>query len=510
MDKRQEIAIIIGASPASLAAALYLLRETNIHPIILEAKNEVGGISSTKVHKGNYIDLKSCPFVSEHKIVNDLWLSSLRAQGKQSKDDRLLNRSVPLAKAGPDPENSDEVLLTRYKQERLMFDNKLFDWPFTLSSTNQRLLGTNRFRKAYFGYLKTKFSKHVEENYENVLINRYGEPLYTNIYLPMSEKIFGYHPAKQTIDPKIKDFSGLRLRRRLGRFLTGLFQSKKKKAEIRKKETQFYYPKLGAGQMYEAIARQILARGGEIILNARVNKIYLERFHINGVEYIKDGEKQTLRGDYYFSSIALSDFFEFVGPTPLNREAYDIATKLNYRNLIKVGILVNKLAIKNETKLPSIDDNLPDTTIHFSDNVKASSMQIYNNWSPYMVRDFQNTVWLGIHYYVSPDENFWREGDDKIIQFTVKELRKTGLIEHNDEPLTTVVYKEDKAYPVYDQVYTNMPLIRKFTNQVDNLYCIGGSGTHRRLQMDESILSGINAVRSITNPVLYPKNNLWK
>ena len=49
----QQYAVIIGAGPAGLTAALELIRTTKIRPIVLEASGEVGGISRTVCHNGN-------------------------------------------------------------------------------------------------------------------------------------------------------------------------------------------------------------------------------------------------------------------------------------------------------------------------------------------------------------------------------------------------------------------------------------------------------------------------
>lgn len=43
----QKIAVIAGAGPAGLTAAYELLKNTDIHPVILEATDAIGGISQT-------------------------------------------------------------------------------------------------------------------------------------------------------------------------------------------------------------------------------------------------------------------------------------------------------------------------------------------------------------------------------------------------------------------------------------------------------------------------------
>ena len=53
----KKTAVIIGAGPAGLTAALELLRRSDVHPIVLEATDEIGGISRTIRYKGNRMDI---------------------------------------------------------------------------------------------------------------------------------------------------------------------------------------------------------------------------------------------------------------------------------------------------------------------------------------------------------------------------------------------------------------------------------------------------------------------
>ena len=66
-------AIIIGAGPAGLTAAYQLLKETDIHPIIIEESEFIGGISRTAEYKGNRMDLGGHRFFSKNEQVNDIW-----------------------------------------------------------------------------------------------------------------------------------------------------------------------------------------------------------------------------------------------------------------------------------------------------------------------------------------------------------------------------------------------------------------------------------------------------
>src|SRR5277367_6631510 len=67
-------AIIIGAGPAGLTAALELLRRTDIVPVVLEASEEIGGISRTIRYKGNRMDIGGHRFFSKSDRVMQWWM----------------------------------------------------------------------------------------------------------------------------------------------------------------------------------------------------------------------------------------------------------------------------------------------------------------------------------------------------------------------------------------------------------------------------------------------------
>ena len=67
-------AVIIGAGPAGLTAGLELLRRTEIVPVILEASEEIGGISRTVRYKGNRMDIGGHRFFSKSDRVMQWWM----------------------------------------------------------------------------------------------------------------------------------------------------------------------------------------------------------------------------------------------------------------------------------------------------------------------------------------------------------------------------------------------------------------------------------------------------
>jgi len=177
----------------------------------------------------------------------------------------------------------------------------------------------------------------------------------------------------------------------------------------------------------------------------------------------------------------------------------EIAAELPYRDFITVGLLVNKLKLKNTTKIKTVSNIVPDCWIYIQEpEVKIGRLQIFNNWSPYMVKDFANTVWIGLEYFCNQGDELWKMPDDEFIDFAIDEVVSIGIIEKEDVLDKTRVCVE-KAYPAYFGAYERFGLVKDYLNSIDNLYCIGRNGQHRYNNMDHSMLTAMEAVNSIIN-----------
>ena len=179
MKKNKKTAVIIGAGPAGLTAAYELLEKSDIHPIVLEAGDMIGGISQTVRYNGNRMDIGGHRFFSKNKEVMDWWQRMMPIQGGRSKDDILLDlNDKELVSGGPDPEKEDRVILKRHRVSRIFFLRRFFDYPISLSMTTFANMGLIRTMKAGFGYLGAMLHKRPEKSLEDFYINRFGKKLY--------------------------------------------------------------------------------------------------------------------------------------------------------------------------------------------------------------------------------------------------------------------------------------------------------------------------------------------
>jgi len=479
-------AIIIGAGPAGLTAAYELLRYPDWQPVILEASDRIGGISRTERYHGNRIDIGGHRFFSKSRKVTDLWLSLLPPQGAPACDDRLLGRTA-FTGDGPDPEQTDPVMLERRRVSRIFYRNRFFDYPVSFSRRTIAAMGIGRTCAAGLSYLRTALLPRRERSLEDFYINRFGRALYRMFFEDYTEKLWGIHPS--AIAP---DWGRQRVK---GISIAALLKRKLLPGGNRKVETSliesFWYPKFGPGQLWEKMAEEICRRGGEIRLNAAVTGIRAEHGRIAAVQVA--GDAAEIAGDVFFSSMPVCDLAAAMG-SALSPEGREIAAGLPYRDFITVGLLVPRLKLRNRTGMPTVNGLIPDCWIYLQDRrVRAGRLQIFNNWSPYMVADWQNKVWIGMEYFCREGDDLWQMSDADFVRMAAGELVLMGMI-GPDDVLDSIRINVPKAYPAYFGTYDRFERLKSELLQFDNLHCIGRNGQHRYNNMDHSMLTAIQAV----------------
>ncbi len=503
--------IIIGAGPAGLSCAYYFLKNTDFKPIILEESRYIGGISKTINYKGNRIDLGGHRFFTKNPDVMKLWEEIFPVQDAPSKDEILMekdntNKKYNEIQPVANPETKEEVFLKRHRISRIYFLKKFFDYPISLKPQTFINMGFINVIKVGFSYLYSSMFKRNENSLEDFYINRFGSKLYEMFFKDYTQKVWGIHPNQIAPDwgnQRVKGISIISvIKNSLFKFLI-----KKENVETSLIE-EFIYPKRGPGQFYEAMADKITQMGGEIILNNKVIGIEFKDNIISSVKTVdSENNEHNYECDVLFSSMPVKDLI-LAFNKEVEQSIRDTAINLPYRDFITVGLLVKKFAIKNTSKYKTFADIIPDCWIYIQEhNVKIGRLQIFNNWSPYMVKDFENTVWLGLEYFCSENDELWNMDEENFINMASGELSKIGLINKSDI-LDSTLIKAKKAYPAYFGTYKNFDKVRDYLNSINNLYCIGRNGQHRYNNMDHSILTGIYGAKSFINGS--DKIEIWK
>jgi protoporphyrinogen oxidase len=505
-------ALLIGAGPAGLTAALEFLRRSDVHPIVLEASHEIGGISRTIRHNGNRIDIGGHRFFSKSDRVMNWWMDlmppeasadtqhALRHQNKQ----RTLKTSGP----GVTPETTDLVMLVRPRKSRIYFLRRFFDYPIKLTGDTLGKLGLVRTMKIGVSYLLARlFPRKVENSLEDFLINRFGRQLYLTFFKSYTEKVWGVPCEKISAEWGAQRIKGLSLTTAVLHFLKKAFASSKTQ-EIQQKGTEtsliekFLYPKYGPGQLWEHAADQIREQGGEILLGWRATRLFVEGDTITAVEAVSDsGQRRRFDADYVFSTMPVRELIDAID-TPIPSEVREVSDGLQYRDFITVGLLVDHLTVREADGGP-----LKDNWIYIQEpDVLVGRLQIFNNWSPYMVADPSKT-WIGLEYFCYQTDALWKMADEDLKKFAIAEVEKIGILRACDVTDAHVV-RVPKTYPAYFGTYDRFHVIREFLDHYQNLYLVGRNGMHKYNNQDHSMLTAMTAVDNILAGVR-DKDNVW-
>jgi len=512
----KKIALIIGAGPAGLTAAYELLERSNIQPIIFEMTNAVGGISRTVNYKGNRIDIGGHRFFSKSDRVMEWWKKILPLQGFLSKDELYIQKNNPentsfnLQEGGPDPEKTNHVMLIRNRLSRIFYIRKFFDYPVSLSLATVYNLGLSRILKIAFGYLKISlFPIKKEENLEDFFINRFGKELYLTFFKDYTEKVWGV-PCRD-INPewgaqRIKGLSVFKtILHALQKMLNPQDSHVRKNVETSLIE-KFMYPKLGPGQLWEDVAQSIALKGGVLFFEKEVIEIkFLSKDSVQVlVRDTNSGEVTIYEGTYLFSTMPIKDLIKSM-QNPVCDDVKRVAEGLIYRDFMTVGLLLKKLKVKNKINRSNL---IPDNWIYIQEkDVKVGRLQIFNNWSPYMVADSSN-VWIGLEYFCNEGDDLWSMSDRSFIDFAIAELQKIDVID-KDDVLDSTLIRVPKAYPAYFGSYNELDTIIQFVNSFSNLFLIGRNGMHRYNNQDHSMLTAMIAVDGLIEGN-FDKNRIWQ
>ena len=512
-------ALIIGAGPAGLTAAFELLKRTDVKPIVLEKSDAMGGISRTINYKGNRIDIGGHRFFSKSDRVMNWWtdvmpVEALNGNGNSKGAATITyqnkTRDIAASDIGPDAHHEDRVMLVRNRKSRIYFLRKFFDYPIKLNPTTIQNLGLPRTFVAGMSYMKSMAAPiKPETNLEQFLINRFGRTLYLLFFKSYTEKVWGVPCHEISAEWGAQRIKGLSISKAISHFVKSQFKGK---GDIQQKDTEtslierFLYPKHGPGQLWEYVATSVKQDGGEILCGWDVQRILVHDTQVTGVEAVHQttGEHKIFQADYFFSTMPIKDLIRGIDQVP--DEVRTVSEGLQYRDFITVGVLLKKLKIADEEG--NAHKLLKDNWIYVQEpDVLVGRIQIFNNWSPYLVED-PSLVWIGLEYFCYETDPLWSLSNERMIELAKEELARMGIADSADV-LDATVIRVPKTYPAYFGTYDRFDLIRGFVDRIENLFLVGRNGMHKYNNQDHSMLTAMMAVDNIANGVV-DKANLWQ
>jgi len=532
-------AIIIGAGPAGLTAGLELLRRSNVKPILLEASHEIGGISRTIKYKGNRMDIGGHRFFSKSDRVMQWWMDLMPVQGDGSEGGTISyqgkSRDLPTGPGGASARSShdadmeleanggtavmiedapidpDLVMLIRPRKSRIYYLRKFFDYPIKLTGETLKNLGATRTVKVGISYMTSRMHQiKPEKSLEDFLINRFGRELYLTFFKSYTEKVWGTPCNEISAEWGAQRIKGLSLTTALKHFVKKAFEKKSANTgDLSQKDTdtslieRFMYPKLGPGQLWEHAADEIKRLGGEIHMGMKVVKIECVGKEVTAVEALNDaGEIERFEGEYFFSTMPMRELVQAMA-TDVPANVREVSDGLQYRDFITVGLLADRLKVK-ETD----GGLLKDTWIYVQEpDVILGRLQIFNNWSPYLVSD-PTKVWIGLEYFCYDTDDLWKMEDEALKKFAIAEVEKIGILEPGTVSDSHVV-RVPKTYPAYFGTYDRFDELREWTDSFENLFLVGRNGMHKYNNQDHSMLTAMTVVDGLCAGYV-DKASLWK
>ncbi|NBP04812.1 MAG: NAD(P)/FAD-dependent oxidoreductase [Bacteroidetes bacterium] len=499
-------AVVIGAGPAGLTAAYELLSRSEDYEVtILESSNYMGGISRTVNYKGNRMDIGGHRFFSKSDRVMQWWLSMMPIEkGASHAHIHYHGQATEVAGNEANPDKTNLVMLLRNRLSRIYFLGKFFSYPVSLNLQTLRNLGVVRVFNIVFSYAKIRlFPRKPEITLEDFIINRFGKELYHTFFKDYTEKVWGFKCHEISKDWGAQRVKGLSVSKAMVHAVRQMFR-RKKPLDIGQKTTEtsliekFLYPKLGPGQMWERVAEKVQEMGGRILTEHAVVKLDGSSLQITSVwAKTSHGEVVEFQSDLVFSTMPVKDLFEAFS-FETDSTVKSIATTLPYRDFITVGLLCKKLK----------PGTLKDNWIYIQERgVNIGRLQIFNNWSPYLVADAK-TTWLGLEYFCNEGDALWSLTDEAFKAMAIAEMEQIGLLDAGDV-LDSTLIRMPKTYPAYTGSYSEFSRVIACLNQMQNLYPIGRNGMHKYNNSDHSMLTAMTAVDNILAGNSN-KDNLWQ
>ncbi len=484
METARARVLIIGAGPAGLTAA-HELAEAGVRDVlVLEATRAVGGLAQSVDYKGNRIDIGGHRFFSKSDWVMNWWLRvlPLAAGGPgQQLDYQGMRRTLDRA---PTARESDpRAMLLRSRLSRIYFDGKFFDYPLKADFSTAWKLGLGRCMAFGASYAWAKlFPRRPEKSLEDFFINRFGRRLYRRFFKEYTEKVWGTSCDRISAEWGAQRVKSLSIAKALWHALTKPFRRDRTLggAEQTSLIERFLYPKYGPGQMWEVVSEKLRAQGVRMEFEAKVSRLE----HSDGrVRAVQAGARRY-EADSFISTMPLRDLTLSLAPGA-PAPAREIAAGLQYRDFVVVGLLYRRLA-----------RNLPDNWIYIQEpGLQVGRLQIFNNWSPYMVKD-SDTVWVGMEYFCSEGDALWSASDEELLRLGTAEMQSLQLAAPADR-LDGIVIRMPKAYPAYHGSYERFDELRAYLDGFENLFLVGRNGMHRYNNQDHSMLSAKKAVEAI-------------
>ncbi|TMG33227.1 MAG: NAD(P)/FAD-dependent oxidoreductase [Chloroflexi bacterium] len=456
--------VVIGAGPAGLSAAYELTRHRTPVTVVEKDPLTVGGIARTLEFMGCRFDVGPHRFFSKSAEIEALWTEIL----------------------------GDRIQPVR-RLTRIQYRGKFFDYPIRASNAFWNL-GPFETARCLASYAQARLHPVVEpKSFEDWVSNQFGHRLFEIFFKTYTEKVWGISTRELSADWAGQRIRGLNLVEVIrNALLPAGLRGGGEQAIVKTLVDSFRYPRLGAGQMWETVAARLAADGHPVRLGEEVVGVRHAGGRVLSV-VLRDGRGSTLDllGSEFISTMPIRELIAKLQPAApsIVRAA---AEALGYRDFITVNLVVDRAEV------------FPDQWIYVHDpGVKVGRIANFKNFSSAMVAD-GGLSGLGMEYFCFEHDGMWSWPDRDLLDLGRRELVALGIC-RADEVKAGMVYRQPKAYPVYDGEYQHhLEVIREWlTRALPNLWLVGRNGMHHYNNQDHSMMTGILVARNIATGTSY-------
>jgi protoporphyrinogen oxidase len=442
--------LVLGGGLTGLAAGCVLSREC--HPVaVIESSPFVGGLARTIRWGENLFDLGGHRFHTSSeqtlRFVSDLMGAELLQVPRRSK---------------------------------ICLNGQLFDYPLRpLNALAGMGMGTSL--RILFDYarerVRTARGGGEIVSLRDKVVQDFGESLFRIFFRDYSEKVWGLSCDSISSDWIAKRVGGLSLGGALKHAL-----GKKGGGNPSTFVDSFLYPSLGIGRLAERLAEET-RRNGKVLTGTPVKAVLHDGSRVTGVTTGGPSGDALMRGGSFVSSIPLPKLARMLDPE-LPPDIIAAASRLRYRDLVVVALLVDRPRVTDQTWMYFPDREIPFGRIHEP-----------KNWSSRMSPP-DKTV-LVVEYFCFAGDRTWETGDDELGERTSAALERLGFLRQGEVCAATTV-RVPKAYPLFDVGYRrSVDQIASHLKRFDNLHCAGRTGSFGYLNMDEALESGMAAAEAV-------------
>ena len=454
--------VVMGAGPAGLSAAHELIRHGT--PVtVVEKDRQVGGIARTHAFMGCRFDVGPHRFFSKNPEIEALWTEVLGDEFR------------PVSR------------LTR-----ILYRGRFFDYPIRASNAFLNL-GPIETARCLVSYAQSRLQPVAEpKSFEDWVSNQFGHRLFEIFFKTYTEKVWGISTSELSADWAGQRIRGLNLVEVIRNALLPAALRGGERTIVKTLVDAFRYPRLGAGQMWEAVATRLARAGYPVRLGEEVVAVrHAGGRVLSAAVQDRRGGTVDMMGSEFISTMPIRELIAKLQPAApsIVRAAADA---LGYRDFITVNVIVDRAEV------------FPDQWIYVHDpGVKVGRIANFKNFSSAMVDD-SGLSGLGMEYFCFETDGMWTWSDAELLDLGRRELVALGIC-RADEVKAGTVYRQPKAYPVYDGTYLqHLEVIREWLSRaLPNLWLVGRNGMHHYNNQDHSMMTGILVARNIATGSTY-------